>query len=1268
MNDLGNCGEVPAGDPGATLVAERRLCPHEWPLTFPTQNRIVGPFMKNGADQTEGGTVDPAVSGAAAIGLTKGAGSVAGKQILGFLAKRTQRWRVALAVSRAARADGILIGWYPLGRWLKSADVRIAVESGEPAALAECSHRLAVGIRDSASTLDVAEGRSRVVELVRDESLRRMSEGEGRLVATRRLEHAIGSAGERALLVDRGDKVAFEGALELLHPWRAEDAARLGDRWGPFRGVVIALAAERDRCSLLRQWGAAPPVGLTGAPPECWCWLASVASDYGLVDAALAFVAEGIALGASASYWWARAGVMVGTGSPASVARAQELWARSSPKHPLAAAGEAIVSGEYAAAERILDGWDADNLNDQSLRALLQSAAATGRGEYNRAVAIGVAEAAAHPEGSANALRAAEALVSRGHFGHSEHPLDDFARAFELAIQARDARRTWLGDSVAPILTAVKAAALATDIDRAWRLTQAGPNGDALPHEAKDVRLQQEAAILAAAMGRFESARIISEHVNDPYVPHMVEGWQALTEDRSTDAEKAWLLAWDCAPDDTSRLQVAAALAPLGMRMPDLGSLSSSFSLAIDRIRTVHQVMSASRGEDMSLLRARASDSEQLTVLLADRLMAQDQATDAAAVLEAGGIRWNHPLLMRMAAARYLKTGDYEKAHLVASTALSLGGMVWAGRLETLMIQFESLEAQGQFTRSLAVVREMVTVAPSNLTVRWALIHCLVRAGRISDAWSALTFEGKPVAPRDPGDARIWIGLAAECDNSPEFVQRALATMAAWSHEPDLVAVFLLQIYRGLQLHEREVADSDVRELHRATEAFTEAHPESQVFRKLVIDEGDPLRSLTPWLMEQSSEDPAVTDVRERVERGELPLGLAAELHNRTYAEVCIKTAAGLVYSHQPHRGPEGQAAATEALGSHVVVDATVAATLTLLDRATADMLLGAFLAFETTDSAFRDALGAQQSLNMLSTMNLGWDRKRNVPLISETTPEDAEALARRSDRLVEILARSERRGWPGLKRFPGFDGDGTWLSALDMALSEGRAFWCDDRALRELALSQGSRTFGTVDLLKALETKDSLEHSVASVIRARLVASYHVDVDFDRSVMTLAAEIDGWLPKGAAAALTRTPSWTNANECVRFALDAMARIAPTSPTAITGWTAAVALGLVRITQGDTMGAADNLRILLNRQFAQPWLRADTLPFVMEGIRAALADHPGTADPLRPVLAHTYAQLAMEYGPPQAAEFILFLVKNLADDDRLAAANIILTTDVRPAG
>lgn len=293
--------------------------------------------------------------------------------------------------------------------------------------------------------------------------------------------------------------------------------------------------------------------------------------------------------------------------------------------------------------------------------------------------------------------------------------------------------------------------------------------------------------------------------------------------------------------------------------------------------------------------------------------------------------------------------------------------------------------------------------------------------------------------------------------------------------------------------------------------------------------------------------------------------------------------------------------------------------------------------------------------------MSLAWDASTNRPHVKEISTEEAQGFVDRADRVVGLLTRSERRGWPGLKRFVGFTGDGAWLTALDLAMSDGRPFWCDDRALRQLAAAEGSQTFGTVDLLAALETQGRLDPALGSAVRARLVCNYHVDLDFDLSVMELAAEQDGWMPKGSAAALSRAHSWRDPAACIRFASRGISAVATQSPMSVAQWTAAAGLGLVRITDGDSQGASGNLEILLTHLLAQPWLRPDTLPYVVQGIRTALEELPETRDPLPGVLARLYAQISEQHGAPQAAEFLLLLVAQLGEADRTTAARVILT-------
>ena len=444
-------------------------------------------------------------------------------------------------------------------------------------------------------------------------------------------------------------------------------------------------------------------------------------------------------------------------------------------------------------------------------------------------------------------------------------------------------------------------------------------------------------------------------------------------------------------------------------------------------------------------------------------------------------------------------------------------------------------------------------------------------------------------------------------------------------------------------------------------------HCISKIFRAIPIDENNPLASLGEVLELAAHEDPAVVDLRERVGRAELPLGMLTEIAGLTYVELVIKTGAGLVFSHWPPAAEAERASARAAVGSRVVIDPTAASTLSQLDPAVADALVGAFLGLETTDSAYRDALGAQQSLRLLPTMRLGWNPDLATPVVTQVPIEEAEAFARRADFVVALLSRSERRGWPALRHFTEFSGDGGWLSALDLAVVEQRPFWCDDRVMRQLATSVGVQSFGTVDLIGALERVGRLSASLGSSTRANLIAGYHVDLPFNHAEVSHAAELANWMPRGAAAALARPYSWGNLQACLSVVDEAISRIALAHPEGIAGWTAAAAIGLVRIA-GGAEGASDNLKILLTRQFGQRWLGPHTLPFVLQGIRAGAAELPGTVDPLEEVLRAMYDGLAARHGAPSAAEFLLRLVGNLDDTDKGSAARAILTSGVNGVG
>lgn len=888
----------------------------------------------------------------ATAGAAKVAGGLVGDQISKVLKKALHRILVTRAVTKKAKTRGISIRVRDLYPWLGSAAVRARFEADTAEA-----HRSSVADLDAMLTTvgstSVNPGET-VLKLIREEALRRLPSGDAQVESLRRTEAAIKASEERLVLAYDGNATAFANAILKLHPWRRSQAEILGEEWRPLRRLVITLATSNDRASLLSQWVDTPPEKLRDAPPEVWCWLGLIAADHGATDPAVSFIEGGIVRGAPGSYWWARAGLAIGSeGKRAETAR--EYWNRA--EHPIASAALALDGGRFEEAEHLLSEWQPEDANETVIKAALQIAAASGLKAFDRAISIGLETIQEHPEASGIALSTAEALISRGHFGVSDHPFEDFARAYELATLARDSRRAWNGDSVAAILVAIKAKALATDLDVAWELTQASPDGDALAEESRDPRLRREAALLAANIGRVEVARQLVKDIDDEFVVRTVDGWVAHAQEDFATAEAAWLDAWNLAPDDQARAQTASALAPLGRSLPDLSTIAHGYSEAMKRVQAIHRVMSAD-GDRLSLLRAHAADFQELTVLLADQLVAEGDHSGAGAILERGGRQWSHPLLTKMAAARYINAGEYEKAAQAAQAALDLGGKHWGGRLESLMILFDALEAQGQSERTLAIAREMTAIAPNNLGVRWALVYCHVRRGDSAAAWGALSHDGTLATPRDADEARTWIGLAAMFDDSPQFVQRSLEMMNNWTHDPAVSGVFLAQIYGGLNRHHAQVAEADIKALHQATNEYTKAHPDSEVFRSVSIDTEDPLGSVADELRRQA-EPPELLEVRVKVEQGEVPLGLFADLLRRSHIEASIKRGAGLVYSHSPAQVEMAISSINAAYGGGVVIDGTAAVALTLLDASVVDDLWGSFLVVETTEEVFREALSA---------------------------------------------------------------------------------------------------------------------------------------------------------------------------------------------------------------------------------------------------------------------------------------------------------------------
>ncbi|BCW73609.1 hypothetical protein [Arthrobacter sp. NicSoilB8] len=1212
--------------------------------------------------------MEPIATGAVLTTLGKLGAGAASAPIRNLLNKRLLRLRVAFASARSAEKVRIKISPWAIRGWLGRDDVQSQLSAGTSAAVDSAIQNLAwrlAGDEDKRQT-DAAA----LLGLVLDEYLRAHAPGDANVLANGWTQSKIESEGKQnrnalqdqtSLLLDafKGQD-RLEGDLAKLHPWRRQKAQELAQTWPAFRPFLHTLCSTDSPGNVLEQWATDHPHHFDEAPAEAWCWFGLVANDYGKHEASHTFITQGIEVGAAPSnYWWARTALNF-VGENGDHQRSREAIERSEPRHPMGLALKLMLDEEYAAAEGALHRWEPTDTNDSMIRKLLLSQCAAAQEDLNRAISIALEACSGNSEASGPMLRAAEMLLSRGLYGVSDNPLADFAEAHRMAVRARDGRRTWRGDSVTPILVAVKASVLGNEIDQAWRHTQGPPDGAATAEEARDPRLRRETAILAACMSNFDLALKIAGGIDDPYTTAWVKAFSAHGGGDDKSAESAWMEAWDLASDDFERLQAANALAPIGGSMPDLSDLAARHPHAVERINTIHRVMSAP-GDRITILRARAHEAEILTVLLAEQLSAVGQHSEAAKTLEAGAERWHSPLLEKMAAGKYLHAGDYAQAVAATQSALSMAGASWDSELDVLRLRLDALEAQGLHDESLRTVRRMIMLAPDNHAVRWALVHCLIRSGDGAGAWSALTGPGEPIQPRDLQDARVWISLASAHDRSPRFVNRSLEIMRQFPEDADFLGAVLAQIYFGLSSKETEVTETDLKALHAATASFTEANPKSTVFRAIPVGPADnPLSALEQEFRDRRGSR-ELAELEQQIRDGEIPLGFATEVTGRSYAELALQRGSGLVYSHSPTQAEAGSSAIDGALGRPVAIDTTAAVSLSLLDPQIADQLTGVFAMLESTDAAFCDAQRAEQMLNLRTTMSANWDEEEQRVVPSVISEEAATKAAESATRTVKALRACNRRNWVP-RQLTDLEMSGVWLNTLDYAISSQTPFWSDDRLLRLLAAEYGLPSFGTVDLIRALVRKRRIPLELSQVAEATLLANFHVDLGFNLKVMRLAADLTGWKGAGAAAALARPLTWETPRSVVDFLHEALAKVAHTSPELVQAWVQNTAAGVLNIVT-DSVPASLNLRLLLREMFTQPWMRPDTLPFVLRAMRAAKKDSTlAVEDPLQPVLMGMHQKFLEDNGSAAAAELLMMWVRRLDASDRQAAARIILTS------
>lgn len=1174
--------------------------------------------------------------------LAKVAMPLTGKVASSALGSLTLPWQVSWRTTRRANLHGVKVRLFQLHRVLKELDVLKSFHTrdwdhlkGHEAAFVEL-------IKNEPTDAKVTI----LLKVVAESYVACIKSSEATSAQGHRIESLVTVthlATTQLIDVRNADDARFEPNLRHLSRFRAEEAEVLRSIWPNITRAVAEVVISPDRKQTVESWSAGRPSWMSDLPIAAECWLGNLARDYGARKPATEFFEAALSKGAvPRGYWKAKLAMAMG---PIEQEVLQKLLAGETP-HSLSSALMSAAEDDAAGLREHLQGWQPQTPEDHCLRQLLLVDALNALGRHDEAATKALEAADSYGTGTTH-LKAARNLLSRGSSQSHPNYLGDLQDGLRHALTARDVYRSWQADSTDAVLVAMHAYSLLGDNESAWRMMQPLPEGAATEQEASDEKILTESCLLSAELGKLAHARDQLARVKDPVVVAQV---LALIADSTGDTEQAnssWAVAFSHASDPGLGLSIAARMAKRGLQIP-AADWEDEVRAEIADLRLISEVFRKVEG---SLQRARSRQLESrhvLTSLVAFHVK-QENLAEAAATAESGAKRWNDPELWLRAAQCHHDQEEYAAAARCAESSLHAGSNIWRGQTSAYRILIEAKSALGEAVEASEYAAQLFTESPDDPGTQWALITCQYLAGDVEGAWETYKNRSKEPGPRSKSEALTWLRLNRQFA-SPLDVDRALDLAERWKEDEELRANVLMAIMLS---DTPDQVPSSQRRCQAALTQFNEDFPRSQFLEAQEFDADDPMGSLDQLM----ARFPDYSEQENEINAGRLPVGMAAALHNRSYAEIILGGGAGVIYGGDPATlGAELEYLEKPDM---VILDTTALFSLVLLDEYISRTLLGTFSSAITTTEQYRDAMAAADSATVGSGLSVHKDPKTGRARLRQTTASELEIRKQRSMSLLAMFKRTQRIGNPSLLRTPNDNRFLPWLSASDLAERRGVVFWCDDRVMRSYASHAGVRTISTLAVLEFARANGTIRPEMVDLAEATLIHNRYVGLAFNSKIYALAAELSSWRPQGIAAAVMKHGP-TNADELMNFVLSAIQH-ALESPEDVRDWVSVGAQWLVSAT-GEPRRATEALVRWLWMLSSQSWMSPDLLIFAIEGVRSAVSNLEGVADPLPQAMRLLYSDLSEQTDERLAAQFLTGLISRTSTEDKgVVLRNILMS-------
>ncbi|TDZ78257.1 hypothetical protein DE4585_04094 [Mycobacteroides salmoniphilum] len=1152
-------------------------------------------------------------------------------------------WWVAFTTRKRAKKEGLgTLRYGKLRRYLSGGKALEAINSADPERYHELGRDL-VGFYVTTLT-DAQDAERQVVEILLYCYTRMLSTNQVVELQSSFTAERIGMRLEERDASRYVGDTTFEQSLQRLSPHRAEEARELASIWPGITQFVHEFVHAADRVSALESWHASPPSWFQSRPSDAIAWFARIANDYGLREIAVATFDDAIRAGATPLAYWRTRQTLTGSEDVAELAKSLAPYAREDPVARAIVVADADGPGAAAADLR---EWEPQSAADQALKQSLLSQLVAPQ-DLNEAVAVSGDGFVHHRSASCGCLNS-QYLIHRGSPRRTALEYADLERALEAALKARDAIRLWDGPASRAVELAIIAARLLGRTRLAWTLARTPPDGAATPGEAESEGVRREAATMAAQTNMPELARELAAEA-DLATKYEVEGLIALFSEDKDKSLVNFQSAVGCASTEEDLERLALQVALHGVRSPRLVELHAARRDTVEEIELIADACGGSAAA-LSILRTRSRSSRVAARALIGLLIEREDTRGAALLAEQAGANWSDPEFDLLAAEMYLGIDEFDSAIRCADEALRVANSSWENALRAHNVKIQAHTIRWQWAPAAKIAMDVLAADPGNTSAVWVLVLCQHQMGQPEQAWKTYTEVGRGLPPRNEHEACIRVDLWRRFERDPAAVQVLTAVLGQFPDSRQVKtevakALILLPLSGEDALETVENVRSVIAPLLEELR---------DVFVQKEIDQDDPIGSLDAIV----SDLPDTSEQDQQVERGRLPLGMAATMHRRSLTEVLACRSHAPVFSGDSELFESEVNAAADAMNARVIVDTTALYALSMLDETSADQLLGCFLQAEVVRAQLIDAIQGVDSLANLSTLRVGRASDGSaVPVVISS--EEAETRYIRAQQIraqfdkIAINDSFEIRNFPEL-RAPG--AHFAWLAATDCSITERCALWCDDRATRRLASARGVSTFSTHALLRSLRQSGAISGELAFAHEALLIARYFVGLGFRDDWLQRAAEIDGWRAAGAASFVAHCGPTTDPAPVLDFVMRGVRRNLE-EPESLRGWVAIASYWLVDVA-GTKDAAQANLVIFLGALLGEPWLESSNLPFVLQGVRDGIGE-TGVGDPLWGAFEKHYRLLAEQAGWAPAAQRIRDLVALADRDDRVVATAVVL--------